>query len=159
MYIAMSIRPCFHFSVDFFRNIIPTVRAISMNAEVLMNAPRLNEIGFITAPIPRTRLRLTIMLPITFPNARSPCPMINDFIFTTSSGVVVPIAMNIRPMKKIGMPSAEDMFVVLNTNHLAAKRRAIRLPVNTNMSCHIFLNVTFFTSFTFSFPPTHTVVM
>lgn len=160
MYIISKTIPCFHCNVGLFRNTIPAVSANIMKILVLTNEFIGNSIGLIIAPIPSTRFMFTITLPIMSPNARSPCPITKDFKFTTSSGTVVPTAMNTSPMKNKGIPALVDMFVTLNTNHLALSSNATKQPVNTNMSFHIFLNVMFCTSFTFSSrPPTQTVVM
>lgn len=54
--------------------------------------------GYTSAAIPRTSQVLAIFDPITFPSARSVCPLIAENTFTKSSGAEVPNATIVSPI-------------------------------------------------------------
>jgi hypothetical protein len=45
--------------------------------------------------------RLKILLPITFPNAASLCPLTEDIMLTNNSGVEVPKATTVKPTARL----------------------------------------------------------
>ena len=79
--------------------------------------------GTITEEIPRMRRMLKILLPTTFPMARSAWPLKADITLTASSGELVPKATTVNPTTRGEIPTAVAIREAPRTSNSAPQMR------------------------------------